>query len=120
MSNAARFEVFANGILIGYSELEAGDPAMGVAGGRLIPLTAYSSIQPSVVAAKDSSQEHLGLVVRFNGNELPAQGGVRLSDYSAELADDGLQVEVLGIGYPLYEELFPAQVAAYKAQFSKM
>jgi hypothetical protein len=31
----------------------------------------------------------------------------------------GLEIDVLGIGYPLYEELFPKHVADYKARFTK-
>jgi len=45
----ARFEVLANGVLIGHSELESGDPPMGVAEGRFLPSPANTAIQPSVV-----------------------------------------------------------------------
>jgi len=94
---------------------------MGVAGGKLLPSPEYSIIQPSVIATRESSQAHLRLVVRLvGGRELPAEGGVHITDYSAELGiDDGLEIDVFGIGYPLYGELFPEHVAAYKAQFSK-
>jgi hypothetical protein len=93
---------------------------MGVAAGKLLPSPAYGAIQPSVVAAREGSQAHLSFVVRLvAGGELPAQGGVQILDYSAELGAEGLEVHVLGIGYPLYEELFPEHVAAYKAQFLK-
>jgi hypothetical protein len=62
---------------------------------------------------------HLALLVRLkNGADVPSAGGVRITDYSAELGDEGLEIEVLGIPYPLYGELFPEQVAAYRAQFS--
>jgi hypothetical protein len=113
------FEVFAGGILVGYSELESGDPPMGVAAGKLSPSPAYRTIQPSVVAAREGSQADLALAVRTaDGQELPGQGGVQILDYSAELGAEGIQVHVLGIGYPLYEELFPQHVAAYRSQFS--
>jgi hypothetical protein len=115
-----RFEVFAGAIPVGYSELELGDAPMGVAAGKFIPSPAYASIHSSVVAAREGSQSHLSLVVRLvNGPELPAQGGVQIFDYSAELGADGLEVHVLGIGYPLYAELFPEHVAVYKAQVTK-
>jgi hypothetical protein len=116
----ARFEVLAGGVLVGHSDLESGDPPMGVAEGRFLPLPAYSAIQSFVVADRDGSQAHLALVVRpTNGDDLPAQGGVRIMDYSAELGAEGLTVEVLGIGYPLYGKLFPAQVSAYHTRFRK-
>jgi len=115
-----RFEVLANMTAIGYSELESGDPPMGVATGRFLPLLAYEAIQPMVIAARNSSQTHLALTVRTaNGHAIPAQGGVRINDYSAELGSEDIDVEVLGIGYPLYEELFPGRHATYAAGFRK-
>jgi len=88
---------------------------MGVASGKFLPMPAYDSIRPLVVALREGgSQAHLSLVVReIEGNELDPVGGVIISDYSAELGADGLEVEALGIGYPLYGELFPDHVGAY-------
>jgi hypothetical protein len=93
---------------------------MGVAEGRFLPSPAYAAIQPSVVATRYGSQAHLMLSVRsYKGTHLSAQGGVQILDYSAELAAEEIEVHVLGIGYPTYEELFPFHVAAYCARFSK-
>ena len=115
-----RFEVLAGPTLIGHSDLEFGDAAMGSAGGKLSPSPAYFTIQPDVVAAREGSQAHLSLVVRrIGGQAIPAQGGVQVLDYSAELGSEGIEVHVLGIGYPLYEQLFPKHVATYNAQFLK-
>lgn len=50
---------------------------------------------------------------------LQAQGGVHIADCSAELGDEGLEVSVLGVPYPNYEELFPHHVAAYEQQFER-
>jgi hypothetical protein len=112
-----RFEVLSGSTLVGYSELEAGDPPMGVALGRFIPLLAYDSIKSAVVATSEADQSNLHLSVCLaDGSVLPAQGGVQIVDFSAELGPEGLQVHVLGIGYPLYQELFPAHVAAYERQ----
>jgi len=92
---------------------------MGVAVGRFLPNEAYAAIQPLVVVRRDSSQAHLNLAVRLSdGTELPAQGGVLIRDYSADLGAESLEVEVLGIGYPLYEELFPDHVARYRSRFA--
>jgi hypothetical protein len=115
-----QFKVFAGPILVGYSELEGGDPPMGVAEGKLLPTEAFAAIQPAIEAARETSQAHLALTVRTaDGRELPAQGGVRIMDYTAELGLGEIHVEVLGVGYPLYEELFPDHVAAYNSQFGK-
>ena len=40
-----------------------------------------------------------------------------MADHSAKLGPDGIEVTVLGIGYPLYAELFPQHVNAYEKQF---
>jgi hypothetical protein len=102
-----QFEILAGSTLVGHSALESRDPSMGCAGGRLVPTDAYLSIQQLVIAARDSGQEHLELQVRdCHGVQVPAQGGVHILDYSNELGRDGLEVEVLGIGYPLYAQLF--------------
>jgi hypothetical protein len=113
----ARFEVLAGVVVVGHSELEVGDPPMGVAAGKFLPTTAYAGIQALIVAARESSQAHLSLAVRqIGGQPLPAQGGVRIYDYSADLGGDGLEVEVLGIPHPLYEQLFPTRAGEIQQQ----
>ena len=83
---------------------------MGVAAGKFLPTTAYAGIQALIVAAPESSQAHLSLAVReIGGQAIPAPGGGLILDYSDDLGGDGLDVEVLGIPYKLYEQLFPAQ-----------
>ena len=110
------FEVLSGSLIIGHSELELGDPPMGVAFGKFLPLSAYAKVKEAVVAALETYQDHLYLSVRLVGGEtLPAQS-VHLSDFSAELAPDEIEVSVIGISYPLYGELFPSHVAAYEAQ----
>lgn len=49
-----RFEVKVGNETIGYTELEAGDPPMGVAGGRFLPTAAYDSIQPHRIKHRDN------------------------------------------------------------------
>lgn len=93
---------------------------MGVASGKFLPLPSYQEAQPSIIAARDNTQDHLALTVRTtDGQVLPAQGGVQIVDYSPELGAEGIELHVLGIGYPLYEDLFPGRHAAYVASFSK-
>ncbi|MEW5788222.1 MAG: hypothetical protein AB1899_10270 [Pseudomonadota bacterium] len=114
----ARFEIYCGSTLIGHSELEAGDAPMGVAGGRFLPLPSYRQLQPRVVALRETSQQELALsVCMAGGGFLPAQGGVQIFDYSADLGAEGLEVHVNGIPYPLYGEMFPNLVAAYERQF---
>jgi hypothetical protein len=76
-----QFEVLANTTAIGYSEQESGDPPMGVATGRFLPLPIYEALQPMVVATRNSSQTHLALTVRTaDGHAIPAQGGIQIND----------------------------------------
>ena len=115
MSSSRRFEVLSRGSIIGWSQLESGDPPMGVATGRLVPSQAYEAVQSEFVALRDAPQTELALAVRIAGGELlDCSGGVRVEDYSAELAE--IHVSVLGIGYPGYGQLFPEHVAAYERQ----
>ncbi len=114
-----RFEVLVGPTVIGHSDLERGDAPMGVAGGQFVPAPGYASVRLACVAARESSQSHIGFSVRLAGKEsVPAQGGVQIFDYSDELGQAGVEVHVNGIPYPLYERLFPEHVAAYAKQCS--
>ncbi|AXA85421.1 hypothetical protein DCD74_02230 [Lysobacter oculi] len=89
---------------------------MGVASGRFLPLPAYSIVQPQCIASRDLPQAHLELsVVCPSGELLPTAHGVSILDYSVELGE--IEVHAVGISYPLYEQLFPQQVAEYADQF---
>ena len=114
-----RFEIYAQGNLVGWSELEEGDAPMGCASGRVIPSSAYAAVSEAVVKSSEGSQEHLQLSVRVvGGEELKAIGGIRLVDLVKELGEaEGLHVSVYGVGYPEYGALFPQHVAAYERQF---
>ena len=113
-----RFNILSGSTLIGYSELEFGDPPMGVAFGKFLPSPAYATIQEAVIASNEGSQGHLCLSAqKVEGEVLLPETGVRILDFSAELDPDEIEVSVVGIGYPLYGELFPEHVAAYYAQF---
>lgn len=113
-----RFSIYSGPLLVGWSELEAGDPPMGVASGKFIPAAGYADIQ-AFASSSVGDKSGLRLTVRRDEEELQAQGGVHITDYSAELGADGLEVEVLGIVRPPYESLFPEHVAAYARAFPK-
>jgi hypothetical protein len=114
-----RFEIYCESSLVGWSELECGDPPMGVAFGRFTPAPAYASIQAQVVAATYGEAASPRLVIRIlGGSELQCTGGVHIADYSQEVGADGLEVSVLGVSNPPYESLFPQHVAAYERQFN--
>lgn len=113
-----RFEVKLGSEIVGFTELEAGDPPMGVAGGRFLPTPAYSSIQRHCIQHRDSWVPIPDLTVSMiGGGPIECQSGVVILDYSPELGE--IHVEAIGIPHPLYGELFPQHVQAYKDQFKK-
>lgn len=113
-----RFDIFNGNTRVGWSALERGDAPMGCAFGRFYPEPEYVKIKAQVVGTH-VARDQLHLNVRTSeGEALEAVGGVRITDLSTELGDEeGLHVEVLGVGYPAYERLFPSHVRAYDELF---
>jgi hypothetical protein len=103
-----RFAIYAGLLLIGHSDLENGDPPMGVAAGRFVPSAGYASVQARVAASPEASQADLQLgVVTAAGEEIASDSCVQIVDFSAELGAEGLEVHVLGIEPELFARLFP-------------
>ena len=99
-----RFEVLVDNVVVGWTELESGDPPMGVALGRLHPNDAYARV------TSGSSFR-----VRTGGGEfLEPSAGVHVEDCSAELGADAIEISVLGLDPALYEKHFAAHVRAYE------
>jgi len=44
--------------------------------------------------------------------------GVGIIDFSTEIEPPNIEVNIFGVPYPLYQEVFPQQVVSYKRQFS--
>lgn len=112
-----RFEVVSRGAVIGHSDLEAGDPPMGVASGLFVPTEAYASVRSDVLRSAGCHTPNLQLAVRLQGGEaLQCTGGVVIEDYSGDIGGgiQGAEVSVLGIPHATYGRLFPAHVAAYQ------
>lgn len=102
-----RYEVFVADTAIGWSELENGDPPMGVAFGVLHSTQAY----PAVLAGGT-------LRVRPEGGTFfEPVGGVHIEDYSADLGEEGIEVSVVGLDAATYQHWFPLHVKAYEEQF---
>jgi len=101
-----KYEVFAGDVMIGWSELEKGDPPMGVALGVFHPTDSYRA------------GEARGLRVRPEGGGFfePA-AGVQIEDYSADLGADGIEISVLGLDADTYQQFFPMHLKAYEEQF---
>lgn len=113
----ATYSVHLGTTLIGHSELEFGDPPMGVAFGKFLPTPEYQGVRSVCIAAlTGGDQSHLILSVKdADGVTIPA-AGVGVLD-AVDISMEEIQVEVLGIPYPLYAELFPGHVRAYETKF---
>src|ERR1700761_8589459 len=115
------FDIFYGDILIGRSELENGDPPMGVAYGRFVPPHAFASLRAAMKPARDhagkeqSDQRYLVNVLAKSANGITLVcSHVDVCEYGE--ADDplGWEVSCLGIAYPAYAALFPRHVNAYE------
>ena len=113
-----RFVVKVAGETIGFSELEGGDAGMGCAFGRFVPTPAYSPFQRHCIENRESPRQIPGLTVETAaGVRIDSSGGAQILDYSRELGEEGLQIHVLGVTNPPYDELFPNHVAAYEKRW---
>jgi hypothetical protein len=107
-----RYEVFAGDELIGWSELEKGDPPMGVAEGRLMTTPAYC---PTQHALPHQPQ----LRIRAVGDTFLEHTGAYIEDQSAALGPDGIEVIILGLPLDSYRRHFSQHLKAYAEQFEK-
>jgi hypothetical protein len=104
----SEFRVYSGATLVGTSYLEHADPPMGVAFGRFFPTAAYASIQAEC-ESNHEDQTNLHLWVAAPSGEIIQCTGVGIID-----CGDDIGVNVLGISYPAYAELFPQHVAQYE------
>lgn len=111
-----QFAIYAREILVGHSMLEHGDPPMGVAFGVFIPNASYATIQHEC-QTNHADQSLLQLSAKTESGRQISCAGVGILDYSAEVDPSYVEVNVLGIPYPLYGELFPHHVALYEQKF---
>ncbi len=106
-----RFLVIAGAEVIGFTRLESGDPPMGVAFGAFFPNHRYAAFCKETPLLETGVR---AVVLQApDGSVVPSVGSY-VRDLSAELGDEGLEIEALGIPYPLYESLFSEHVKAYE------
>ena len=106
-----RYEVLSGGSCIGWSELEFGDPPMGVAHGRFHPSDFYRS---ALHAGPEAD-----LRARPEGSDefFQPSAGVFIEDLSAEFGPEGIEVSVLGLDAQVYRRFFSHHVQSYENQF---
>ena len=112
-----RFEVKLGSEIIGFSDLERGDPPMGVASGRFVPTPDYASIQSYCIRHREHWVAIPALVVGVAGGvTIECRGDVQIIDFSPELGEAGIEIHLNGVTNPPYSELFRHHVEAYKKQ----
>ena len=118
------FGIFHGNVLIGQSKLEGGDPPMGVAFGVFEPTDAFAPLRTAMTPARDGSGNELrdlrflsGLCAKTMGGTVIVCSHVEVGEYGEVDAPLEWEVTCFGIGYPLYDELFPHHVKAYEDQF---
>jgi hypothetical protein len=113
----AKFSIYSDGVFIGLSELEKGDAPMGVAFGVFQPEAGYESVRDMCkVESVDQSQLNLS-VLSPDGIPVPCEG-IGVHEFQLESGEPEIEIEILGVPYPLYAELFPQHLAAYEKQFN--
>jgi hypothetical protein len=120
------FGIFHGDVLIGRSELESGDPPMGVAFGQFEPTDAFAPLRKAMKPGRDGTGKELRDTRYLAGVCARSADGIALVCSHVEVCEYGeadsplaLQVFCLGIKQPPYEELFPHHVKAYEEQFRK-
>jgi hypothetical protein len=118
------FDIFHGDVLIGRSELESGDPPMGVAFGRFEPADAFAPLRNAMKPAHDSTGKELRDMRYLGGVCARTADGIALVCSHVDVCEYGepdnplaLEVVCLGIEQPPYEELFPHHVRAYAHRF---
>ena len=120
------FHIFHGNVLIGRSELEAGDPPMGVASGQFEPTDAFASLRNAMKPVLNGFGKEQRDMRYITGLCAKTAEGITLVCLSVEVMEYGesdnpfaLEVFCNMIEYPLYEQLFPHHVKAYDDQFKE-
>ena len=120
------FFIYHGDVLIGLSELEGGDPPMGVAFGQFKPTDAFAPLRNVMKPARDGAGKEqrdrrylAGLCAKTaNGTTLVCLH-VEVLEYGEPDGPLAWEVHCLGIEQPPYKELFPHHVKAYEDLFKE-
>lgn len=109
-----RFRVKLDEVIIGFTELEHGDPSMGCASGLFVPTPAYSSIQQYCIDhLLDWKPIRLLTISLLDGDPIENVGGIQITDFGPGLEHQEIEISICGVVKPPYEELFPQHMEAH-------
>jgi hypothetical protein len=112
-----RFELYSGAALIGWSNLESGDPPMGVAFGTFVPSPAFDAMR-STATDNLGNPVYRDVTVHSADGEVLNEGGVAIVDGTNCFGPGACEVTIYGIPYPLYEILFPLHVEEYRRRLA--
>jgi hypothetical protein len=104
-----RFWIYSGSKVIGYSNLEKGDPSMGVSFGVFIPSKDYPSVENEVreaFAKNDFKNLALSAKQIRNGKIIDCVF-ISFTPPPVELPNEPIEITVGGIPHPEYSVLFP-------------
>lgn len=110
------FHIYSGSTLVGTSALENGDVPMGVVFGEFKPADGYVVIQAKCQSGRDD-QACLDLSVKTAAGMTIPCAGISISDDSSVPGQRCIEVSVLGVPHPLYQELFPDHAQMYARRF---
>ena len=118
------YAIYAGELLVGHSALDGGDAPMGVASGVFEPTSLFFELAAKEAQADEASCRPAPDIRVWKGLSAMTPAGVLLEcqatsviGYCPDGANWELEVNVLGIPYPNYENLFPEQLMAYRNAF---
>jgi len=112
-----RFQVLIGDMVVGTSDLEYGDPPMGVAHGSLLPNSAYREFQH--LTDEDGfvrTQSEIRIRSVDGQQFLEPSEGAFIQDFSTDMTKPEVEVSILGLHR--YEDWFPEHYKKYEQQFS--
>lgn len=115
MTTEPVFEILWDDIVIGTTLFEQGAPPRLFERGAPPTGVATGHFQANALFRDEHLIDMHRLSARFADRPIPSTGGVKILDAFKEFGDR--HVTIFGVGHPLYEELFPHNVAAYNAIF---
>ncbi|MEA1647409.1 hypothetical protein UAJ10_00070 [Nitrospirillum sp. BR 11164] len=109
-----KVSILQNGVVIGYSILDATDPPMGVASGKFEPTSDYDPQRHAFLVDEVYLERTVTPPLTAHLEDFGAIecAGVGIEDLRSMM--EGIEVTVLGIPYPDYETFF-SSYDAYKA-----
>src|SRR6476659_6431560 len=110
-----KFVVKLGSEIIGFSDLEYGDPSMGCASGRFVTTPSYFSIQQYCIEHSPDWEAIPSLAVYLpDGTPIECCGGIQIIDLSPDMGAAGIEISICGVNHPPYADLFPEHWAEHQ------